>query len=270
MRGEKVNREQRGAQGISMEDTGKLVPFGKYKNQPLAVLAQDTSYVNWLQGQDWFAQRYPSIRTLIINNFGEPEDTPEHNALQARFFDDDFVQRCSIALLEWRQKYCGYLISVGPRLFEVGGNDVFWNVGYWALRKPDKDHGVAEEEYCLPYGRRTIDYAHSVWKPASWMHDSCSIVVECKPTLGDDYPGVLRQMLACNQVGNCLVIERFASRVVSFETVKKFFATRKIFLCTAGELLALPPCPILSREQLPNPIAIYEEWNKYLEGASHV
>jgi hypothetical protein len=69
----------------------EMVPFGKYRGQPVAVLQQDAQYCQWLLGQGWVAERFPELHTIIINNFGEPSETPEHNALQARFLDDDFV-----------------------------------------------------------------------------------------------------------------------------------------------------------------------------------
>jgi hypothetical protein len=74
-----------------------LVPFGKYKGQPVEVLAQDKEYCEWLAGQDWFRTRFTAIHTLIINNFAAPHETPEHNALQARFLDADWCQQFALA-----------------------------------------------------------------------------------------------------------------------------------------------------------------------------
>ena len=65
-----------------------MIPFGKYKGQPVDVLAADRDYAEWLQQQDWFRERYQSLYTIIINNFGEPDDTPEHNAMQVRFLEE--------------------------------------------------------------------------------------------------------------------------------------------------------------------------------------
>ena len=53
-----------------------MIPFGKYKGQPVDVLAADRDYAEWLQQQDWFRERYQvSLYTIIINNFGEPDDS---------------------------------------------------------------------------------------------------------------------------------------------------------------------------------------------------
>lgn len=67
-----------------------IVPFGKYKGQPVETLAQDKPYLEWLSSQDWFRERYSGIYTLIVNNFTEPSETPEHNSLQVLFLDDEF------------------------------------------------------------------------------------------------------------------------------------------------------------------------------------
>lgn len=70
----------------------ELVPFGKYKGQPLEVLLGDTQYMSWLSEQPWVKERFPTVQTLIINNFGEPNDTPEHNEMQNSFFNQEYLQ----------------------------------------------------------------------------------------------------------------------------------------------------------------------------------
>jgi hypothetical protein len=75
-----------------------IVPFGKYRGQPVEALAADRDYCDWLMGQAWFHERYGNVYTLIANNFAEPSETPEHNALQARFLDQDFCRRLLRAL----------------------------------------------------------------------------------------------------------------------------------------------------------------------------
>ena len=80
-------------------DERTIIPFGKYNGQPVEVLQNDPQYCQWLSSQEWFRERYSQINTLIINNFTKPEDTPEHNALQALFLDDKIVSRM-ITLIE--------------------------------------------------------------------------------------------------------------------------------------------------------------------------
>jgi hypothetical protein len=70
-----------------------VIPFGKYRGHPIEVLSSDKDYTDWLMAQPWFRERYGNMYTLIVNNFGEPGETPEHNALQAMFLDGDFCHR---------------------------------------------------------------------------------------------------------------------------------------------------------------------------------
>lgn len=71
----------------------QIVPFGKYRGQPVEALAQDDQYREWLMAQPWFGERFPNLRTVIVNNFAAPEETPEHNALQALMLDDAWTLR---------------------------------------------------------------------------------------------------------------------------------------------------------------------------------
>ena len=66
------------------------VPFGKYKGRPALELAADRAYCEWLTAQPWFSERYRDVYNVVINYGAEPTETPEHNALQARFLDDAF------------------------------------------------------------------------------------------------------------------------------------------------------------------------------------
>ncbi len=69
--------------------SSELVPFGKYKGRPVEMLLADEEYRDWLLGQPWFRSRFATIYQTIINYGGEPQETPEHNELQASFLVDD-------------------------------------------------------------------------------------------------------------------------------------------------------------------------------------
>jgi hypothetical protein len=120
-----------------------IVPFGKYKNQPLATLQNDPSYCEWLLEQGWFVERYPAIHTLVINHFGEPSETPEHNALQIRLLDDQFRANCTELALQFfdperyythevwgktMQLHTPYFTHLSVPTFEYAGIDVSWTV----------------------------------------------------------------------------------------------------------------------------------------------
>ena len=74
-----------------MSEQTNIVPFGKYKGRLIEeLLVDDPSYLEWLAGQDWFRAKYVTLHQVIINRGAEPEETPEHNALQVQFLDDEF------------------------------------------------------------------------------------------------------------------------------------------------------------------------------------
>lgn len=70
--------------------TTDIVPFGKYKGRPVVDLVADRSYCDWLAAQPWFRERYAPVYNVIINGTaGQPQDSPEHNKMQARYLDHD-------------------------------------------------------------------------------------------------------------------------------------------------------------------------------------
>lgn len=82
------------------EQTGTaIVPFGKYKGRPVTDLISDRSYTDWLAAQPWFRERYSNIYNVIITGTAlPPQDTPEHNKMQARFLNHDV---CLNLLSQW-------------------------------------------------------------------------------------------------------------------------------------------------------------------------
>jgi hypothetical protein len=183
------------------------VPFGKYSGQPLEVLAEDHSYVEWLNLQPWFVERYrhlhEALKALIAS-----EDTPEHNGLQAKFLDDEFVRRFLRATLD-RFDECDQIEPLKVKVsFEVFGFDAWIDV-----------RSQSEHYYLFDI-----------------------VAVEVKPTLGDDYPSVLRQIKSCikrritfnNRIVNTwtekavLIIGEFNSLAITYEQLVKFFASDDI------------------------------------------
>src|SRR5262245_25494151 len=75
-------------------ERANVIPFGKYKGRMIEeLLIDDPGYLQWLTGQDWFRAKFNILHQVIINRGAEPEETPDHNALQVKFLDDDFCLR---------------------------------------------------------------------------------------------------------------------------------------------------------------------------------
>src|SRR5262245_17855383 len=84
----------RSAETTMTDQPANIIPIGKYKGRTVEeILLEDPSYLEWLGGQDWFRTKHVNVYQVIINRGGEPQDTPEHNALQVKFLDEDFRER---------------------------------------------------------------------------------------------------------------------------------------------------------------------------------
>jgi hypothetical protein len=139
--------------------SAEVVPFGKYRGQPVEVLAADHDYCEWLTAQPWFKARYLNVYNTVINYGAEPQDSPEHNQMQARFLDDEWCFKLADLLTPSRrgtygleaarkllaadpsyQKFrdCCELetvaADVNPRLFEDRGWDVTYSIGPASIR----------------------------------------------------------------------------------------------------------------------------------------
>lgn len=68
-------------------ETAVIVPFGKYRDRPVTDMLSDAGYVDWLQTQPWFREKYTAIFNVVNHIGAEPTDTPEHNKLQVQFLE---------------------------------------------------------------------------------------------------------------------------------------------------------------------------------------
>jgi len=163
----------------------KIIPFGKYKGQPLEVLQNDLQYLDWLRSQDWFKTTYPQINTIIINNFKEPDETPEHNKLQMLFLDDSICKKLFIHHFKIKGINLNEEFKFDSAIFENKGIDV---------------------TFCFYTGYRSGYYLFKL---------------EIKPNLGDDYPAILRQMI--NNDAQFLIADTFTALGATLDQVKELF-----------------------------------------------
>lgn len=205
-----------------MSEQDKLIPFGKYKGQPVEAMAEDKQYTDWVVAQPWFRERYGNLYAVIINNFCEPSETPEHNALQARFLDDEFrLKFASVASprLWWYARMNGEMVekAVAWAVSKIGSAEKidqlkvvagtfyreFDQRRYQAIKTPQliqQSKVMFEEEgidasWAVYAG---IDVVFEKSKYENELSSAYSIAgilnIEIKPEVGDDYPAILRQM----------------------------------------------------------------------------
>lgn len=207
--------------------TNEVIPFGKYRGQPIEAMAADRQYLDWLIGQDWFRERHQNLYTIVINNFGEPEETPEHNRLQARFLDKEFAKKviklaayAKIIKFKSPDEYATPYQRVENPIeeltceFEVRGADV-------------------EISNCTVHLNNIRTRTTNVVRHLSMgtyndgrIHVMPAIRVEIKPSMGDDYPAVLRQMQAVSS--NTLLIDQYTGSGATLDQMTAMFAASGI------------------------------------------
>jgi len=65
-----------------------IVPFGRYKGQPVADMLADAEYMAWVEAQPWFRARY--MHLLSQRDIEAANRTPVHNRLQTLFLDQNY------------------------------------------------------------------------------------------------------------------------------------------------------------------------------------
>jgi hypothetical protein len=238
-------------------DNTTIVPFGKYKGQPIEVLASDAAYANWLTAQPWFRDRFANIYNVIINNTGEPAETPEHNELQALFLSDEFCLRFldrshpgwarEDLTREWSRKVreAKELCSKRDRRF-YGDDPQYYDIAWTENLLRDGctfealpiTYKIKREfeysEHC--HGYRNIDVFLSVSALVCDVDIFTSIVIaiELKPFVGDDYPAVLRQMRT-NRSG-CLFLRDYHGTGATREQFVQMFQSANIRVVFISEV----------------------------------
>ena len=222
----------------------QLVPFGKYKGQPVEAMLSDVGYCSWLSEQPWLKDKFPVVQTLIINNFGEPDETPEHNAFQASFYDEklvnSFVNRCCINRRD----------VINAAEFAIRRERKFLE-GLKDETEIKERAAIIKEYNSYIETARSGNYFDICYSPVSeecgWdimlkiqeKYDSSYeifpryIFLELKPVIADDFPGVLRQVKNnIERVNNALLNpnSRFSD--------KKYFG-KKLFACVYKEFSAV-------------------------------
>lgn len=79
----------------------QVMPIGKYKGRSIAeIMAVDPQYIEWLTLQTWFVEKYKPTYNFIVQAGPPSEMTPEHNALQVKFLDQQICIAFAKQLLD--------------------------------------------------------------------------------------------------------------------------------------------------------------------------
>jgi len=254
-------------------DDSKIIPFGKYKGRLVdELLVDDPSYLQWLAGQDWFRAKFNVLHQVIINRGAEPEETPEHNALQVKFLDDEFCQRfmqhyageyaytCLQEILSNQVERTQYEIADQKRCLEHS-----WYSNEEKMKVREKlqrlECRLTEQLKCrvdkvefkikqsieergadivlrVTAVNRLHDIATELWGLYPCRNTNVyahrGVAIEIKPLVGDHYPAVLRQMKRTGS--NVLFVSEYTGQGATEEQFVKTMATAGIRVVFAREL----------------------------------
>lgn len=266
-------------------DAPVLFSFGKYKNQPVALVRQnDPQYLDWLIGQAWFKEKFPRHYTVIINCGAAQDHTPAHNAMQALFLDDPICYKVIAATRPYffKDLECCTVEGTVPSADRKGkewkplenvrahllpGASRTWsdyNEGHHRAVTSTPAQLVGEKVGRFPE-RQGWDWVfHASFrcnvceKQLSEVHveadqrlgarqaylQPITIGLELKPTLGDDYPAVIRQIQQHGNLGQyssnyeyrAVVVGRYTGEGASLEQVRKIFEAARITLVLLSDV----------------------------------
>jgi len=243
---------------MSTGEERQVVPFGKYKGRLVEELLGDRAYCEWLTAQSWFKERFQNVYMLIVNYGGQPEESPEHNAFQAIFLEHGTcLSLANLFGFPTRSELEAKLAHVSDKIldndvmnpqvvslgFEHRGWDVYFSTecGYEYRAVCEGERGSHGSWCCNKFkidGQFTKKFYH--WR-------KLRIFLELKPTLGDDYPNVLRQVLrypreGCSSERRCVLVRSFSSAAVSWNQVQQIFASQGIALKQVSDLNSESSC----------------------------
>jgi hypothetical protein len=287
-------------------ESSKVIPFGKHKGRLVdEVLVDDPGYLEWLTAQDWFRAKFTVLHQVIINRGAEPEETPDHNAMQAKFLDDEFCLRFLQHLIPdyntrarnkfngTREKNLQFVIEkIEAEKEDQRENDKKLNreleriVDFNPDHEPERRQAYAHEQHALRRDQhiertrklnqmrellspvitavefkiergfevRGIDVILKIWTnfywawsllDYSWSYSdrgrwsdseywNAGFAIELKPTVGDDYPAVLRQMKRTG--ADVLVVGNYTGAGATREQFVKTMATEGVRVVFVEEI----------------------------------
>jgi hypothetical protein len=283
-----------------------VIPFGKHKGSTVAeLLAKDPPYVEWVMTQGWVAERFAELHKALASRGAGQDDSPEHNALQARFLEEDFRQAfleivgkreiehaidwCIKSIIFDRSKkikeqhehikddendldrkvhnlarYSSYSSTGHPdfsknRRIEIKRMEQEIETAKAELEltksKAFKVHADMESRLALSaddfvmaskvaFEDRGVDVVLSGWmkvkigegeaEESEYRQFAHDLGVEIKPSMGDDYPTVMRQM---QRLGCChLLLGAYTGRGVSEPQMRAMFKASGITVVFLQEI----------------------------------
>lgn len=223
----------------SKDNAAIVIPFGKHKGKTVAeLLARDPSYAEWITNQNWVAERFAELHAAILTRGANPDDSPEHNAIQARFLDEEFAVAAVMAA--WP-----------GRVEEIWNNHLHW-LDHATRFDTDRAQAKAVYEQALlkrPRLRTRVQFELSGidavihigfgYQPSQNEPGVLASAIEIKPALGDDFPSVMRQMARLR--ATTLVVGSYTGSAVPEPVLRQMFAANGISMISVRDIEAELP-----------------------------
>lgn len=232
-----------------------LVPFGKYKGQPITSLLNDTQTLKYYKDTG-ILQKYPIVYNICVNQTittnNQSSKTPEHNKLQILFSDNKINTIKLIRRILFNKNN-----SIHKKVcydFRVVCEGIFnWDIIIEDISK----YTCVCDDTCTDCDCDGSNH--------TYYNDIC---IEIKPLLGEDYPEVKRKMdkqisLTTNEycdkdakIGDrykyiptyVLLINEFNATTVTKEQLIKYFGSSKIKVVFIDELFDNLPSQIITEK----------------------
>jgi uncharacterized protein CbrC (UPF0167 family) len=256
-----------------------VLNFGKHRGATVAeVLAKDPGYAEWIMTQGWLAERFAEVHAALASRGAASDDTPEHNAMQAKFLDHTYALACLLAATGIQKRADDWAVwraselnaDMTKQLNEVARFDQFdqevtdplqkerdstWRANVAAAARA-KANEAATAISRLPQSKSSLMLVARVAFEVRGVdvvvrtHGFDTWQIELKPSLGDDFPSVMRQMSRTG--ATILVASAYSGRGVDEPTLRKMFAANGMSLVFERDIEA----------ELPNARAIIAEATK--------
>jgi len=241
----------------STDPSALIIPFGKHKGATVAeLLARDPAYADWVAAQAWVADRFAELHAAILSRGAGLDDSPEHNALQARFLEPAFrlaVVRLVVPAeqlikdqkeakeqaIRWRESE----IAVAERRIAdyqswnrnaVGADERKAELRSGIIKLAGEIDGARRVEPPLVTEARFEENGIDVILPWGFVAPTYLLKIELKPSMGDDYPTVMRQM---KRLGAwLLVVEQYTGRGVSETQMRGIFTASRLTVLFTQEI----------------------------------
>jgi len=254
------------------EGENRIVPFGKYKGEPLAVLRRDRDYVDWLAAQDGIRKQYPWIFNVTINNGSAAANTPEHNRYQAMFLDQEFagdvfdfchggarirdvlreragcfepLVRDQMKIIEdMRKPWMLVSLELSPEEAEARAVEAQRVIDEEI--QPKHNAELSREVTREELSKVTVEFEVPMRVQDGYNRTRMTgpadvqlkwygyvVRIEIKPDMGDDYPAVLREMRASHC--NVLYLVNYNGAGATLDQVKRMFEASDILIVEHSE-----------------------------------